>query len=523
MSHHLNETKYTFSELWPDLYEELVEIGKILERKFQDVQDVEFVVERNRLFITNARRANRTPKANLRFNLQFFEEGKITLDEFLRRVSIVDIDAFLTPIIKNKKYLPLLGKGLPASQGISTGRIVLSIPFAQQLASKNDSFVIVCHELSPEDISETPSSFLSAIITKRGGMTSHAAVVCRGMGIPCVVGIQTLDIDYKNADLAFSKYGMLKEGDWITIDGSHGLAYKGRAKLETRNWWSVTELVLLNKLIGYAIFSDIAPSEVVGICWRIRDSFIHSIPTTIEPSGKKALSHEEYKSYREPKKSEVRKLKKELINVIENTENTSHIIVGLSNTLLRIMANTVGLGNHYLYFRTLWDPNRYIYILFEDEFNKNMVQLIGYEYFDINRYVPHLIDISDIRILLNIQLHSDSEAWFLDYSNPDGESLVANSENIIGYSIYINGAKISHSDLPQFYNIVRKREYCWTWYEYNKTSHEKIVDFLKTYRKKRCSNDKLYLNCTQLGLIQNGELTSAGLSLIGQRTWSRQI
>ena len=150
----------------------------------------------------------------------------------------------------------------------------------------------------------------------------------------------------------------------------------------------------------------------------------------------------------------------------------------------------------------------------QNEDNRPFKQLIGEEYFHINKYIPHLIDICNIKLFLEIEVNSENELWFLDNTNIKGESIIDRGDTITGYKIFVNEALVSHEDLPIFYNSLRKREYYWKWFQNNRTNYIEIVSFLKKEKKKRLTNFRLNTYAHELGLLNNNELTISGMSLV---------
>ena len=199
----------------------------------------------------------------------------------------------------------------------------------------------------------------------------------------------------------------------------------------------------------------------------------------------------------------------------EDKNNYKHILIGLNQTLSRILSKSVGIGNHFEFFRPLLDPMQSI-VKKDQNISK---QLIGIEYFNINRYISHLIDIYNIKIFIVIEVLSDNELWFLDHTNIQGESIVENGNNFIGYKIFVNNAIVEHKDLPNFYNSFRKREYFWNWFQYNRTTYNEIRDFLRKNEKERLSNFRLNTYAHELGLLNANDLTVSGMSLIGLKEW----
>ncbi len=212
----------------PEVYADLEKVARTLERHFRDVQDLEFTIERGRLYMLQVRRAQRSGHAAVRSAVDMVDEGLISEEEGIARVPPNDLNQLLHPTIDPNATLDLLTTGLPASPGAASGAAVFDADRAEARGKKGEPVILVRRETSPEDFHGMVAA--RAILTARGGMTSHAAVVARGMGKPCVAGAHLLDVD--EAALAFSVDGRrIQEGDWITVDGSTGRVFAGRAKL----------------------------------------------------------------------------------------------------------------------------------------------------------------------------------------------------------------------------------------------------------------------------------------------------
>src|SRR4030042_7129741 len=211
---HNNPT--TLQERWPTLYQELLQIKDILENHYHEMCDIEFTIERGKLYILNTCIGKRNPKANLRFALQFFQEGNIVITEVLKRIKPADVEEFTNPELLNRKVLKLVGKGLPASAGISTGKIALCASDVQLLAQQGKDILFVRNEIYPDDVKSIRHS--RGVLTARGGMTSHAALVCRDLNKPSVVGFGQMEIIDSEQRITISGSLVLKKGSWITID-----------------------------------------------------------------------------------------------------------------------------------------------------------------------------------------------------------------------------------------------------------------------------------------------------------------
>jgi pyruvate,orthophosphate dikinase len=216
--------KPSMETVMPDVYHEFVRVTHLLEKHYRDMQDLEFTVERGKLWMLQTRGGKRTAKAALRIAVEMADEGLITQEEAITRVDPAALDQLLHPTIDPKAQRKIIATGLPASPGAACGEIVFTSDEAEALKAAGKSVILVRVETSPEDIHGMHAS--SGILTTRGGMTSHAAVVARGMGKPCVSGAGTIRVDYAAQTLT-SAGRTLKKGDLITVDGSTGQVLEG--------------------------------------------------------------------------------------------------------------------------------------------------------------------------------------------------------------------------------------------------------------------------------------------------------
>ncbi len=220
--------KPSMEKLMPEAFAEFRSICAQLEAHYRDVQDLEFTIERGKLWMLQTRNAKRTTKAAMKIAVDMVDEGLITEDEAVSRIDPTSLDQLLHPTIDPRVHREVIGSGLPASPGAATGEIVFTAEEAIIAEEEGRKAILVRIETSPEDIHGMHAA--EAILTTRGGMTSHAAVVARGMGIPCVVGAGTMRIDMRNEKLI--GIGVtLKKGDIVTIDGSTGQVLKGEVPM----------------------------------------------------------------------------------------------------------------------------------------------------------------------------------------------------------------------------------------------------------------------------------------------------
>jgi pyruvate,orthophosphate dikinase len=220
--------KPSMESAMPEAYNELVRIYGILEKHYRDMQDMEFTVEKGKLWMLQTRNGKRTAKAALRIAVELASEGLITQEEAVTRVEPAALDQLLHPTIDPKAERKILATGLPASPGAASGAIVFNSDDAEAAKKAGQKVILVRVETSPEDIHGMHAA--EGILTTRGGMTSHAAVVARGMGKPCVSGAGSIRVDYAAQTLTVAGQ-TLKKGEILTIDGSNGQVLLGQVEM----------------------------------------------------------------------------------------------------------------------------------------------------------------------------------------------------------------------------------------------------------------------------------------------------
>ncbi len=217
----------------PEIYEQLLEIKDILEKHYRDMQDMEFTVEKGNLFMLQTRNGKRTGRAAIKIAVDLVKEGLLKPEEAILKVEPGHLDQLLHPMIDPKVNYSdkVVAKGLPASPGAAVGKVVFEASEAEELGGKGEKVLLVRPETSPEDVGGMHAA--QGILTARGGLTSHAAVVARGMGKPAVVGCEDLLIDEENKVVKVrGKEGVeIKEGDWVTINGTTGEVILGQLPL----------------------------------------------------------------------------------------------------------------------------------------------------------------------------------------------------------------------------------------------------------------------------------------------------
>jgi len=214
----------TMNNSMPKIFQQLKKIFKQLENKYKDMQDIEFTVENNKLWILQTRSGKRTARAAIKIAVDMVREKLISNKEAVLRVDPNTLDTLLHPTLNEKAEKKVIALGLPASPGAASGKVTFSADEAERLKEQMHGTILVRIETSPEDINGMHAA--KGILTARGGMTSHAAVIARGMGKPCVSGSSEIEIDYENKLFKAGNF-KIKEGDVITIDGGSGKVMLG--------------------------------------------------------------------------------------------------------------------------------------------------------------------------------------------------------------------------------------------------------------------------------------------------------
>tara|TARA_Y100001970_G_scaffold252558_1_gene326483 strand:+ start:1673 stop:4339 length:2667 start_codon:yes stop_codon:yes gene_type:complete len=220
-----NSEKISLEESMPKIFKQLKKIFSQLEKKYRDMQDIEFTVENNNLWMLQTRSGKRTAKAAIKIAVDMVNEKLITNKEAILRIDPNILDTLLHPTLDEKAEKKVIATGLPASPGAASGKVTFSADEAERLKEQMQDSILVRVETSPEDINGMHAA--KGILTARGGMTSHAAVVARGMGKPCVSGSSEIKIDYSNKIFKSGEHE-IKEGDIITIDGASGKVMLGK-------------------------------------------------------------------------------------------------------------------------------------------------------------------------------------------------------------------------------------------------------------------------------------------------------
>jgi pyruvate,orthophosphate dikinase len=210
----------SLNEKMPEVYQELFDTQALLEKHYRDMQDIEFTVQAGKFYILQTRSGKRTGRASIKIAVDMVEEGLITEEEALMRVSSEHVEAFLHPMVDPEKKTDIVATGLPASPGGATGQVVFSAEEAVEVTDQGHKVVLVRRETTPEDIHGMKVA--EGVLTELGGMTSHAAVVARGMGVCAITACSSLTINYAQGTATTSEGIVIKRGDVITLDGTAG-------------------------------------------------------------------------------------------------------------------------------------------------------------------------------------------------------------------------------------------------------------------------------------------------------------
>lgn len=210
----------SLEDVMPTIYQELVGYKDTLEKHYKDMQDMEFTIEHGKLWMLQTRNGKRTSASAVRIAVEMHDEGLLTKEEAIMRVGADQLDQILHPMLDPKADKKVIATGLPASPGAAVGKAVFSADEAETWVARGEKVILVRIETSPEDIGGMHVA--QGVVTARGGMTSHAAVVARGMGTPCVSGSSDIKIDYASKSFSTTSGVTVKEGDWISLDGAKG-------------------------------------------------------------------------------------------------------------------------------------------------------------------------------------------------------------------------------------------------------------------------------------------------------------
>lgn len=516
----------------PRVYEQLSAITPLLEKRYGDMQDYEFTIERGKVWLMQTRTAKRSAYAGLRLVLAFLDDGLISEKQAILRISPDWIAARFAPQLPSKISQAPLAVGLPASPGVAIGVVALTPQSVENFTKAGKTVIFVCHEASPDYFHLMIQS--EGVVGLRGALTSHAAVVCRGMAKPCVTGPGGIYIDYENATLR-SLMGEVREGDVITVDGHSGRIYLGAVGLVKP---SPDECV---RRIGSLLWcADVREylNDGLGRLWELRDvirdkgrqhaSLANPIAFTQRSPDQKSLVSKSYVSFLQPPPSEIA----DIVGALHwnNSEDTNTIAWSILYELQRQLQNEIGIGNHPLAIRPLNDPeltffDRDPFSLLASEtsntdFGNRMYQLVGIEFFGINRLLRHVLPWGRVQWWGAVLIDSShGDAWQLDRINPNGESLVARSRELAANLIILDDKRLTVDETRRWYHLFRERELGWSWYKDNNLSSREIVESLQDLKRGVAVNESTTIKLRGVGLLSaEMALTTQGVSLIENQT-----
>lgn len=501
------------------IFEELIYYTQILEEHFHDMMDVDFTVENGKMYILSARIGRRSKLANLKIVMSMFCEGKMTVEDVIKKISYQQIEDLLDEEkLVNAGELELLGKGLPVSGGVGAAAICFSVDEAEHLIRKKEQFIFCQIELSPEMVGVVCSKYCKGVITARGGMTSHAAVVCRGINKPCVAGFG----DFSKMEDVIHAWG-----NKVTVDGNNGNVYAGFGNIEKNNC-NVEEIKLLYELLKVIIKNNIITTETVPLIWRLWDVIVLHKRYRGNDNTKQLVVKKDYEyiSFKSPLKDEI----ENIFSKLQCLNNANLMVEDFVAFLFSELSAQVPMGNHYLYMRPLLNPMdtvKYIKAHTKTNYGESVgIQLTGVEFFHINRYVDFLLDIYSVKIYFCTEFFDNGEEKsnsivyyplnYLDFTNPDGEGLIINTYNAKSVVVYINDVLIPEDKLMYIYHLIRRRKYHWSWYKENNISKNEILEYLRANSFHKENSSKLYFLCEEMQLLYKDELTLVGESLIGR-------
>ncbi len=507
----------------PAFLEDLMRMSNALEAHFRDMCDIEFCIQHGSIYILNCRAGKRTGRAAIRIATDLLLEGVITGVDLLERISLRHLQDVLRPTLELGSQNDVIAKGLPASAGAATGVLVLNRDRARSTDFAGKSYIYAVGAASPEDAGIIANS--AGLITSFGGMTSHGAVMCRGMAKPCVSGANVA-ID-RTLKVLQAGGRSLAEGSDITIDGTGGEVYSGRANIRAPSAYADERLCLLLRVIDVLAIEGLIPQHRMGHAWQLRDMLVHNIVTDECRPDVLTANQTRHEPIGAPvafsplKKGAAARLLAEM----EQWHSASdHRLIweGLRISLFRWLGRHVGVGRHYECYRPLFDPEQTIIserTSVQVPGDESRVQTIGEEFFNLNHYIPHCVEISTIRIYATVAYSEDGTHWRIDGTNPRGEKLREGSKNLLALKVIVNDALVALTDLPVLYNYIRKKEYFWGWYRGHGVTRHDIIHFLGGGDVTDSARDHLTTACRDAGLISSsGEVTDVGYSLLNKTT-----
>ena len=307
--------------------------------------DIDFTVENGKMYILSARIGRRSKLANLKIVMSMFCEGKMTVEDVIKKISYKQIEDLLyEEKLVNANELELLGNGSPVSGGVGAATICFSVDEAEHLIREKEQFIFCQIELSPEMMGIICSKYCKGVITARGGLTSHAAVICRGINKLCLTGF---------GDFSKMKDVIHAWGNQVTVDGNNGNVYAGLGNIEKSNC-SVEEIRLLYELLKVIIKNNIITTETVPLIWRLWDVIaLHKCYRGNDNTKRLVVKKEyEYISFKPPLKDEI----ENIFSKLQCLNNANLMVEDFLAFLFSELSAQVPMGSHYLYMRPLLNP-----------------------------------------------------------------------------------------------------------------------------------------------------------------------
>ncbi len=439
---------------------------------------------------------------DLSYLMHLLCEGKISVDSFILNISfdklaeIINQDVLINP---DRSKIISNGGGLSTGK-IASAQLCISFEEAERHIIERKDYILCVEWVPHEDLVFVESKYCVGLILFRASRSCHEAYTCRMFNKPCI------------AAESFERIRKF-ENSIVTIDGGTGNIYLGNCIIESSDY--AKEIRDLKKILIYIISNNLFSAETIPALWGLWDIvFFHKVqfnkkaPTGLRIVNKPA--NYEYKSFFNLSEKEIDAIKNELSIV----RHSSMIVEGLIEYLISVMCSKVSKGNHYLFMRPLVDPLK---TLVYD--NAGGTQLTGIEFFNLNKYVDSFIDIYNIKIFFSTDFFYDYNRGsypvnYLDYTNPNGESIVFDTFNVKKLLFIINDTIISQSEVSYLYHIIRKREVMKSFDELYGFSKKELYNYLKDYNSFDKNNEKIYKFCCEQGLICDGNITLTGKSVI---------
>jgi hypothetical protein len=428
-----------------DLYKELLQAAEISDRHLW--QRIDFNVQNGRLFI-NPPQEDRglSPLARIRIILQLFVDGTLSPEDLLARIRLGDVEALLQPEIVDKTRLKWLTTGAPVNGGAASGRIAFSPKAVGRFKSANEPAILVVDYISRRDRGIAQAA---GVLIPYLEKYCHTGQLCKTLGLPSVAARFSFQgLPGGEQGLQFPGCAPLKEGDWLTLDGMTCDVLAGRAKVERKPWRSRAELLQLWLILRHVVYSGHVPPACAGSVWRIWDLLRHGVRLG-SPQRRVGVARKRSKPPSLPPLQNADAMRQAMSKI---AADDTPVILGLVTAIERQFRAVLGARCSHLYSRPLWEPTIGARSL-------GAAQLVGFELFDIDRYIPHLLGICRIRFLIECVAHSPSEAWRFESAGPRGFRIIQGSGRIEACRVEVNGALLEHQDLPKFYTWLRRREY----------------------------------------------------------------